>query len=90
MVEDRRSKGIRIMLRAWMLTMVVVGLVALGCGGNKEWVTPSSGGEPCMCSAVCTCQGMSPGDESANERKRCWDACDCPKCPGSETSAPPQ
>ena len=66
-------------MRRWMV-LLVIGL-GMACGPKPEWVTPKTGGEPCFCTAVCRCQGMTPSGESAAEHERCQEACECPKCP---------
>jgi hypothetical protein len=67
---------------AWALLAFVVSVSAWSCGGKKEWVIPKSGEGACMCSAVCACEGINRDAESAKERSRCADACDCDPCPG--------
>lgn len=67
---------------AWALLGLVISVSAWSCGGRKEWVIPSSGGGACMCTTVCACDGIGREDESAKERARCAEACDCPPCPG--------
>ncbi|MEJ7730396.1 MAG: hypothetical protein WKG00_14400 [Polyangiaceae bacterium] len=67
---------------AWALVALVVSVSAWSCGGKREWVIPRSGEGACMCSAVCACEGINRDAESAKERTRCADACDCDACPG--------
>jgi hypothetical protein len=72
------------MREALMLALFLVVPAGWSCGAKQEWVIPRSGEAACMCTAVCACEGMAPSEESENERKRCWDACDCAPCPSGK------